>query len=385
MRSLFTLLFLIACSQIGHAQWLTNSNKIYYNSGNVGLGTSNPNAKLHLWNRQSNIGNNTLGTINIEVGPDGYNQGARSRFITSANRGFIDYKTENGGFGTWIFGSQFNGVRDILAVNGRTQRVGIGTINPHFNLEVTGNFGTAGNRFTVAQGVINQNSTIENWASASDNGGLSFNYDGRQSPTGTSQALFRNFSIYNGKGQILGFFDGSSGNVGIGTFAPSRKLHISGGASSFPQVRIHENGGTNSLDIGHDGSNTIFRTNEGNILFEGGNVGIGTNSVPSAYKLAVDGKIIAEEINVQLSTNWPDYVFEEDYALKELSEVEKFITENGHLPNIPSAKEVENEGISLGEMNTKLLEKIEELTLYNIEQQKLIETVVKRIEQLENQ
>ncbi|GGD07570.1 hypothetical protein GCM10011368_06870 [Hyunsoonleella pacifica] len=71
--------------------------------------------------------------------------------------------------------------------------------------------------------------------------------------------------------------------------------------------------------------------------------------------------------------NWPDYVFTNDYKLPTLLEVEAYIKENGHLPNIDSAKEVEKNGVLLGEMNAKLLEKIEELTLYIIEQQKQIE------------
>ncbi len=92
-----------------------------------------------------------------------------------------------------------------------------------------------------------------------------------------------------------------------------------------------------------------------------GNVGIGTTN-PGTYKLAVKGKIRAEEIKVE--TGWADYVFMKGYDLPTLEEVEKHIREKGHLINIPSAKEVEQHGIELGEMNKLLLEKIEELTLY---------------------
>jgi len=105
-------------------------------------------------------------------------------------------------------------------------------------------------------------------------------------------------------------------------------------------------------------------------------------------QLEVNGIIRSKEIKIEASL-WPDYVFEDHYDLKELSEVEKFIAKNGHLPNIPSAKEVENNGISVGEMNAKLLEKIEELTLYLIQQRKEKNTEIrqlnKRIEQLEKQ
>lgn len=90
------------------------------------------------------------------------------------------------------------------------------------------------------------------------------------------------------------------------------------------------------------------------------------------YKLAVAGKMVCEEVKVELRTSWPDYVFDNNYKLEPLANVEKFINQNKHLPNIPSAKEVEKSGIELGEMNRKLLEKIEELTLYIIEQNKRI-------------
>lgn len=109
-------------------------------------------------------------------------------------------------------------------------------------------------------------------------------------------------------------------------------------------------------------------------------VGIGTISPDS--KLTVKGNIHVEEVKVDLSVPGPDYVFKEDYDLKSLAEVKNYIEENGHLPNIPSAKEMEKNGIHLGEMNMKLLEKIEELTLYILEQQNEINQVKKELFQL---
>ncbi|SHJ92639.1 hypothetical protein SAMN04487911_1601, partial [Arenibacter nanhaiticus] len=107
-------------------------------------------------------------------------------------------------------------------------------------------------------------------------------------------------------------------------------------------------------------------------IFATRNVGIGTINT-QGYRLAVDGNVIAEEIKVELSQNWPDFVFENKYELPTLEDVEKHILEKGHLENIPSAKQVvESGGILLGEMNAKLLQKIEELTLYSIQQEKKI-------------
>lgn len=131
---------------------------------------------------------------------------------------------------------------------------------------------------------------------------------------------------------------------------------------------------------------------------ENGNVGIGTNSPDT--KLAVNGTIHTKEVKVDLlSPMVPDYVFANDYKLKTLPEVEKYIKENSHLPEIASAREFEKNGVLLAEMNMKLLKKVEELTLYAIEQEKKTEKLTmelieqnkivmeqnKRIEKLEKQ
>ncbi|WP_285060240.1 hypothetical protein [Pedobacter ginsengisoli] len=110
-----------------------------------------------------------------------------------------------------------------------------------------------------------------------------------------------------------------------------------------------------------------------------GNVGIGTNS--ATEKLSVKGKIRAQEIKVEMA-NWADFVFAKDYILPTLQETEKHIKEKGHLPGIPSATEVENNGIELGDMNKKLLQKIEELTLYLIRLNKVVNEQSKEIQEL---
>ncbi|CAM1365432.1 conserved hypothetical protein [Tenacibaculum sediminilitoris] len=102
------------------------------------------------------------------------------------------------------------------------------------------------------------------------------------------------------------------------------------------------------------------------VITSSGNVGIGT--INPDVKLAVNGIIHSKEVKVDL-TGWPDYVFKKEYNLPTLQEVAKHIKEKGHLENIPSAKEVEKNGVKLGEMNKKLLQKIEELTLYTLQQE----------------
>jgi len=100
------------------------------------------------------------------------------------------------------------------------------------------------------------------------------------------------------------------------------------------------------------------------------NIGIGTSDT-QGYKLAVAGDIITEKVKVATQSNWPDYVFDENYNLQDLQQLEQYIKTHGHLPNIPNAETIKEEGLDLGEMNAKLLEKIEELSLYIIEQGKI--------------
>jgi hypothetical protein len=116
------------------------------------------------------------------------------------------------------------------------------------------------------------------------------------------------------------------------------------------------------------------------VVMDNGNVGIGGVESPT-NKLDVNGTIRAKEVIVE--TGWADFVFKPDYELPSLSEVESHIKEKGHLPEIPSETEVLENGVSLGEMNVKLLQKIEEMTLYIIQQEKEIISLKKRMEQLE--
>jgi hypothetical protein len=122
-------------------------------------------------------------------------------------------------------------------------------------------------------------------------------------------------------------------------------------------------------------------TSGGNVYYDGA-VGIGTSLVnnPNGYKFAVNGRIGAKDVRVEkVSVTWPDYVFNKRYELPTLKEVEEYIDEHKHLQDVPSAVEIEKSGHSLGEMDAILLKKIEELTLYVIQQQKEIEALKAQI------
>ena len=143
--------------------------------------------------------------------------------------------------------------------------------------------------------------------------------------------------------------------------------------------RVYLGGAAGRTDLVPDG---VFDLVVGRgIAVEGNNV---TERLPTEYMLVVEGKILAAEVRIKMIKNWADYVFQPGYQLKTLPEIEGFIKTHHHLPDIPSAAEVANDGVRLGEMQATLLRKIEELTLHAIEQHKTIESLQQQLARLEN-
>ncbi|MCA6488109.1 MAG: hypothetical protein IM534_09630 [Chitinophagaceae bacterium] len=116
--------------------------------------------------------------------------------------------------------------------------------------------------------------------------------------------------------------------------------------------------------------------------FNNGNIGIGTENT-GPFKLAVEGTIGARKLKITQAVPWADYVFNDDYKLRSLQEVEKFIQQYKHLPEVPTTKEINEQGLDVAETQALLLKKIEELTLYMIEMKKENLILKNRIKKLE--
>ena len=161
----------------------------------------------------------------------------------------------------------------------------------------------------------------------------------------------------------------TEGDFKIGNNTHRLKIGVATGGGGAGDVRIYASGGTNRIILGA-GTTDVMAVNSAG----GGSVIIGGNFIPAAgYKLSIRGKLMCEEMKVQLTTDWPDFVFDNDYKLPAISEVDKYIKLYHHLPGMPAAAEVEkNGGFHVGELQIKMLQKIEELTLYLIEQDKSI-------------
>jgi hypothetical protein len=239
------------------------------------------------------------------------------------------------------------------------------------------------NRFSLrafANGMSEQSSWFSNW-SISDEG-----------LTGTNIITVPYGNTFSGNINLPNGIWKENGSVGINSTSPQGNLHIgkqeAQAGTSGESIRLvlqpySNDGGSWQFKCRDLASNAYLDINYGVskalTIHNGGNIGIGTSD-PGKYKLNVSGSIRADEIVV--NTTGADFVFDSTYNLRSLPELETFIKQNKHLPEIAPAKEMQENGVSAGEMQAKLLQKVEELTLYVIEKDK---EIAKQQQKLETQ
>ena len=354
-------------------QWSVNGTNLFYNDGNIGIGTNNPQQKLEV--------NGSIKIINGTINNSSDASSFPLRFSAVGNDDWgIDFLSDNTnktstkldknaktnstllltGMGLRIRDDANNGffIKDKVTNHYRMVinqgKIGIGTDSPGYTLDVNG--------------TINASNIYQNGQ-----------------PLATSQWQNNGSNIYY-----------NNGNIGFNTNNPLEQLQLGdrfvfhNGGQKIIGYNFHYDG-QNDTRILQDYASNLCLRNDGSILFRtapqgspgstitwtnslfignGGNIGINTISPDPSYALSVLGHIRATEIKVE--TGWSDFVFKPEYKLKSVDEIEKYIKENGHLEGIPTEQEVKENGVELGNITSKLLQKIEELTLYIIEQNKEI-------------
>ncbi len=428
-----------------------NSLLTVLSSGNVGIGTTTPGAKLTI--KDNGTAANTIPLLSLRQD----DTGTKGLVIGNDNVDNLVYRGLRlyvGETGDGHINSYVNDAFQDLLLNYEGGNVGIGTSSPSYKLDINGNTRIYSDANTVQYIESRRSGTTYGNAALVFNAPRSTNADGETmigrgmlrvdgqpettngvvylaagtsglvatSPTSSFQTYLKltastsNTGASSNKIQFVTYGNEvkmsvlGNGNVGIGTTNPSTKIDIIHN-DGVEGIRLRTNTGTENIiysyyddGAGSDLTHNIY-TVSGNAIYNqysaggvlknvfnsngisyitGGNLGIGTTDT-FGYKLAVNGTIGAKEVIVETTSLWPDYVFGEEYKLPSLNEVEAFAKTNKHLPNVPNQQEVKENGVNVGEMNVILLKKIEELTLYIIEQQKQINSLTEKVNALENE
>lgn len=346
----------------GEQYWtLSNSGNHIYNTnaGNVGIGVTTPPNLF------------TVGVTGKGITQQSTDGTTQVGFYTSSGSAYVQTHTNH----PLYFTTNNGGVQMALSTAGN---LGIGTSAPAYKLDVNGRMRLTYNGNTAGIWFNKQdNSGASAFAGNYDDstwgvyttygGGWQFLLDHKNSKMGINVVPKVALSFPAVTGKKISLYPGATGDVGMGVYGNEFRLHSDhSGADITFGYDNYTNGFTERMRVKADGR-----------------VCIGTTSPASGYLLNVNGKIISEEVRVLLKGNWPDYVFDNGYALRGLPDVEQYIKQYKHLPDVPSADEVKTEGHQLGDIQVKLLQKVEELTLYMIEADKKIKELQERIDTLE--
>jgi hypothetical protein len=460
-----------------NSYWLHHAtrNYLYNSSDSIGIGTSTPDEKVHIFNGKLYMQDNRTGQsphVIFDVPNSDIKQGGLQWKRSGDTLASLNYISDADYADYVRIGVGSNGKLPDLTVN-TNSRVGIGTVNPLGRLQINGGSGLDDNMVLYGTAGIIQFTTPVIFSDPKKIGFLQTVEDDLRIGTNSGNDAGNFIVRTNGADRV---WVAPDGDVGIGQQYPLAKLQVTngqdagydatsngfimvgeaagssvlidnneilartnlttpstlnlqngggllniGGAASIAgnttingnatvngstttlNTSLNVNGHTNMTNNGEalaingvnpfiqfyqSGTPRSFIQQTGTQLFMGVNGGVlhldgtqvaigGVVAASSAYKLAVTGKVICEEVKVKLSGSWPDYVFKQGYKRPSLNELESFIKTNQHLPNIPAAEEIEKNGMEVGDMQKKMMEKIEELTLYIIDLKKEIDELKK--------
>jgi hypothetical protein len=346
------------------------------NTGNIGVGIATPAEKLDV------VGNiKTTGTLKVGAYVLPNTDGTSGQVLQTNGTGTLNWQTPSAGFtlptlttGSLLFsnGTTISQNNSKIFWDNTNFRLGIGTITPVQALDVTGgakisSLAGIGSRMVItdANGILSSQAII----AGTDNLG---------NHIATQNLNLSTFKL-TGNGGTNGLAIANDGTINANSLA----------GTGSRMVVTDANGNLSSQAI-VQASNTDWVKLPNNKVQNTNPIMIGTflaaTAFPTQYNLYVKKGILTEEVKIagEGSSEWADYVFAKNYKLRTLSEVEEYVKVNKHLPGVPSAEEVSKDGINVAKMEAKLLEKIEELTLYMIDIKKENIKLKNRLKRLEN-